>query len=688
MPRHLTTNDSTSFVATTEVGTANGVASLDNTGKVPNAQLPAFATSPVASVNGHTGTVVLGASDVGAVSVAQVNVPNGVAPLDSAGRLPAGNLPANMVTSVNGHTGPTVTLTVNDLLQAVNVKDAAYGATGNGVTDDTAAIQAAINALGAPGGVVYLPPGSYLLNGANALNLTAPITLQGAGQGATTIRIGSGFTGSSAITISSNDCMIESLQLRGASTTTTSNPACHGVTATGVQGTRIFNCTFQWINGYAIRTIGTASTTLHGTQLNTLKIQSCAGAIHVKADPTATAANVEMWGIFTRFLGVNSGANANLDGIRIEDCWDVLAQNIIAWMNATTGGTGAAFHVIGNSAAIFVQNLDALGPQTGTANVIIESGANGDPQNVQIAGGVIQQGLVGLLIAGAANQVRIRNVRVLNNQTHNISVTTSGYGIYLDECTMSQGGAGATGTNYDINWTGSAEGFVTDCRFGSNIVATGTAGVQGTVNIASAVVRVLNANFMGTGSSVSNWFPGIAPQFASRVDGTNMEMRGNLDIVFAAGQRLGLRPNAASNNLIASNVQGTQTVDNFRLLGDGTGQYGAGGSSSRDTTWGRQGTAQIGTPDSDIVIGLAGKGLRIKEGTNARMGTATLSAGAVTVSNNTITANTRIKLGHVTPAGTPGALFVNAVTVGTSFQIKSTSSTDTSVVSWVLVEAA
>ena len=43
-----------------------------------------------------------------------------------------------------------------------NVKSAAYGAAGNGTTDDTAAIQAAVTAAGAAGGgVVYIPHGTY-----------------------------------------------------------------------------------------------------------------------------------------------------------------------------------------------------------------------------------------------------------------------------------------------------------------------------------------------------------------------------------------------------------------------------------------------------------------------------------------------------------------------------------------------
>ena len=43
---------------------------------------------------------------------------------------------------------------------AVNVKD--FGAVGDGVTDDTAAIQAALDHVAANGGTLYFPAGTYL----------------------------------------------------------------------------------------------------------------------------------------------------------------------------------------------------------------------------------------------------------------------------------------------------------------------------------------------------------------------------------------------------------------------------------------------------------------------------------------------------------------------------------------------
>jgi hypothetical protein len=70
------------------------------------------------------------------------------------------------------------------------------------------------------------------------------------------------------------------------------------------------------------------------------------------------------------------------------------------------------------------------------------------------------------------------------------------------------------------------------------------------------------------------------------------------------------------------------------------------------------------------------------------MGRATLAAGTVTVNTTAVTANSEIFLTCQTPGGTPGFLRVSARTAGTSFTITSSSSTDTSVVAWMIVEPA
>jgi hypothetical protein len=50
-------------------------------------------------------------------------------------------------------------------VSVINVKDAPYGATGDGVTDDRAAIQAALDAVPPNGGAVFFPPGTYAVSG-------------------------------------------------------------------------------------------------------------------------------------------------------------------------------------------------------------------------------------------------------------------------------------------------------------------------------------------------------------------------------------------------------------------------------------------------------------------------------------------------------------------------------------------
>lgn len=90
--------------------------------------------------------------------------------LDSSGRVPGGE-----IWLTNRTTYKFVLKTASDVLVGtydnistnintpvyINVKD--YGALGNGVANDTAAIQAAIDVAGVSGGTVFFPPGTYLI---------------------------------------------------------------------------------------------------------------------------------------------------------------------------------------------------------------------------------------------------------------------------------------------------------------------------------------------------------------------------------------------------------------------------------------------------------------------------------------------------------------------------------------------
>lgn len=68
-----------------------------------------------------------------------------------------------------------------------NVKAPSYGAVGNGVADDSSAIQAALNAAAAAGGVVLLPPGTFRIGA--TLVIPQNVSLLGSGSAATTIML-------------------------------------------------------------------------------------------------------------------------------------------------------------------------------------------------------------------------------------------------------------------------------------------------------------------------------------------------------------------------------------------------------------------------------------------------------------------------------------------------------------------
>ena len=90
--------------------------------------------------------------------------------------------------------------------------------------------------------------------------------------------------------------------------------------------------------------------------------------------------------------------------------------------------------------------------------------------------------------------------------------------------------------------------------------------------------------------------------------------------------------------------------------------------------------------DGTIDVNTAGNGLRVAEGSNAKQGTATLTAGSVVVSNTSVTANSRIFLTSNADGGTPGFVRVSARSAGTSFTITSSSGTDTSTIAYEIFE--
>jgi hypothetical protein len=84
-------------------------------------------------------------------------------------------LSADLVTFIQAGSGAVTRTAQAKMRESVSVKD--FGATGDGVTDDTAAIQAALTAAGANDAAVIFPFGEYLVT--SGLNVPANVKIEG-----------------------------------------------------------------------------------------------------------------------------------------------------------------------------------------------------------------------------------------------------------------------------------------------------------------------------------------------------------------------------------------------------------------------------------------------------------------------------------------------------------------------------
>ncbi len=200
----VTVNGTPCFGVLTDTGAVNSLAvtgPITNTGTAAN---PVIGLStPLAVTYGGTGTATPGLAGAGGVTVTG--------------------------------TWPNQTLTLgaaSTLTQAgwFSVKD--YGATGNGSTDDTTAIQAAITAAGT-GGIVFFPLGTYLISG--TLTAQSGQMFMGCGKRVTTIKCATNATFPLfTIPSSTNVVGIVNMRLNPSQQNSTSYPAIQATSASNL----------------------------------------------------------------------------------------------------------------------------------------------------------------------------------------------------------------------------------------------------------------------------------------------------------------------------------------------------------------------------------------------------------------------------------------------------------------------
>ena len=374
---------------------------------------------------------------------------------------------------------------------STNVKD--HGARGDGLTDDSGAIQAAIDATARTGGgIVLLPPGTCPL-GRGLRVTTDAITLLGAGQGATTLLVRPELDG-------------DVLAFDGRSA-----PA--GIAAGGVRQLTI-SADEPRASGIALHLTDTSRLVAQDVDLRHMFV-GC------KIDGHGSIHHIER-GYWTRFspggvgLWIDVVANPPLGGN------DQLVSHLVMDNTEDLDRQPYAGIRLTNTQAVWLDACDVLscrhglaidppgGPDAGIVTWLFASGCAFDSCAetgiyVNPAPGAVCKGLSfvncwssstqrghGCYVAGAVDGVELLGHRSLQNEGHGILVEAPAVHVSADACTA----AGNRGSGFVFNATDFA---IRNSRSGSAL-GFGVGQPAG-IHVAARAARYLIANNVLTGNA-------------------------------------------------------------------------------------------------------------------------------------------------------------------------------------------
>lgn len=360
------------------------------------------------------------------------------------------------------------------LAEGFSVRD--FGAVGDGVTDDTVAIKAAIAAVGA--GTLWFPNGVYLIS--SALVLPSDITLRGSG----TIKTTAGFvpTGSDSTHGSMVYCQQRSnVAILGLTfdCTLTSVPATYtsmsSVVFQGCSEFRVENCRFIG-NGRSVAAVGCVRYSVSGNYSNIRdNILNCDGILDNWSgwatvnsafrvcDNIVVGNGYGRWGILfngVSYLGVDYGID-----------------NFLVGRNHISGCTIAGIFVgarTGRGSGISITDNHVIG--TGTTTGIVVNNIDASKVHGNYVEGVTSTGIEVRAESGFGS-LGCTGVSVQGNVLRNVASGATAVAIWIDESTgcLVQGNTVLGTTHYYglVLGTNSSA-----CRVANNVIPVGRGPVQ------------------------------------------------------------------------------------------------------------------------------------------------------------------------------------------------------------------
>lgn len=280
-----------------------------------------------------------------------------------------------------------------------------FGAKGDGITDDTAAIQRAIDAAAAAGGgQVYMPTGTYIVSAGaepsdGCLMLKSNVYLYGDGMGVTNVKVADGsdtkITGviRSAYGEETHDFGVSNLTIDGNRDNTTGK----------IDG---------WFNGFIPGEEGYDS----NVTLDSVEIKDCSG---YGFDPHEQTVNMVI---------KNSVSHGNgLDGFVADFLSDSTFENNVAYDNDRHG-----FNVVTSTHDFTLTNNIAY--NNGGNGIVVQRGSEDipSPSNITITGGeVYGNGAEGVLIK-MSSEVTVSGVDIHDNASAGVRIYGSNHVEIID----------------------------------------------------------------------------------------------------------------------------------------------------------------------------------------------------------------------------------------------------------------